>query len=128
MSRTTRLLVLLTAVGLAVTGAACSGEDRASAEGPGDDATARTGEAAVRLATAEFNVEGMTCGGCALATEMSVKKLEGVASADAEYDEATDEGRCTVEYDPSVVSTDRIAAAIRDAGFTPTLTGTAGGD
>lgn len=78
----------------------------------------------VRLATAAFSVEGMTCGGCAIATEISVKKLEGVSSADASYDEESGEGRCDVEYDPARVDTDAIAEAIRNAGFEPTLQAT----
>lgn len=103
--------------------------------GCGGDAPDPAGEAeravpeaaAARLATAEFGVDGMTCGGCALATEMSVRKLDGVASADAEYDAETGEGRCTVEYDPAAVSPEAIAEAIRKAGFRPTLRGTTEG-
>ena len=109
--------LLLAACGDAADGAAGSADSRA---GTGDSGSSPA------LATATFDVEGMTCGGCALATEMSVKKLDGVASADAEYDEATGEGRCTVEYDPSAVDTDAIAAAIEEAGFTPTLESTGG--
>lgn len=129
--QTTRTLLAATAaLGLGLAGAACSGEadaGTASADAPqaresagseGPDAADAT---PAGLATAEFEVDGMTCGGCALATEMAVKKLEGVESADADYDEAADQGSCTVEFDPSVVDTDRIAAAIRDAGFEPRL-------
>lgn len=127
---TKKLLVAAAGLALALTGAACSGDaggSEASADAREARPTARaegsggTTASPVRLATAEFDVEGMTCGGCALATEMAVKKLDGVASADAEYDEANDEGRCTVVYDPSTVGTDRIAAAIEEAGFTPSL-------
>lgn len=91
-------------------------------DGPGAGSSARHGEAAPgQLAVAEFAVEGMTCGGCAIATEMAVKELDGVISADAEYDEATGSGRCTVEYDPRRVDPGRIMAAIRKAGFDPRL-------
>ncbi|NIP57547.1 MAG: hypothetical protein GWM92_07880 [Gemmatimonadetes bacterium] len=76
---------------------------------------------ASRLATIEFDVEGMTCAGCAIATEISVRKLDGVTSVDAGYDEESGAGRCSVVHDPDVVSTDEIARAIRDAGFEPTL-------
>lgn len=76
---------------------------------------------AARLATVEFDVEGMTCAGCAIATEISVRKLAGVASVDASYDDGTGAGRCVVQHDPAVVSTDEIVEAIRDAGFEPTL-------
>lgn len=124
------LLAATAAVGMAVAGAACSGGPDGSAEAtqaqearsqiPNAEAPS-TRETAGELATAEFRVEGMTCGGCAIATEMAVKKLDGVESADAEYDEATGEGRCSVTYDPSVVSTDQIGGAIEEAGFTPGL-------
>lgn len=109
----------LLALGVAAGVGACGG-DRA-------DAAGRVAEdAPVQLATAEFDVEGMTCGGCALATEVALKKLDGVAGADARYDERTGEGRCTVEYDPARVGTDRMMAAIRDLGYGPTLLETDG--
>lgn len=124
-------LALAAALALALTGAACSGENGGGRDAATDGQEERAAAGAERpqaadaapagLATAEFDVEGMTCGGCALATEMAVKKLDGVASADAQYDEATGEGRCTVEYDPDRVTTDQIAAAIEEAGFTPAL-------
>jgi copper chaperone CopZ len=132
-TRPVRKALLAAAAGLALvlSGTACSG-DVAESEGvrdvPAEETAARTEGAktadasTANLATAKFDVEGMTCGGCALATEMSVKKLDGVSSADASYDESTGEGRCTVEYDPSTVGTEQIASAIEKAGFTPTLT------
>lgn len=112
------------ATALALAGAACSG---------GSDTASRTNEAGasreedVQLATAEFRVEGMTCGGCAMATEMAVEKLDGVESAEAEYLGEEEDGRCTVTYDPAVVSTDGIAAAIEGAGFEPSLAHTSSG-
>lgn len=125
-------MISLAAAGLV--GAACGqGSDGGPAGGSPDAAavgretsrpespTPFQGGAPADLAVAEFGVEGMTCGGCALATEMAVRKLDGVASADAEYDDTTGEGSCTVEYDPSVLGTDRIARAIREAGFEPRL-------
>ena len=123
------LLAVAAAFALGLTGAACSGEDGTaqSADDPktqtttGMERTEGAGTPPARLATAEFRVNGMTCGGCALATEMAVKKLDGVRSADASYDEATGEGRCTVEYDPDRVTTERISTAIEEAGFTPSL-------
>ena len=44
---------------------------------------------------AQFNVQGMSCGGCAERTRKSVNTVPGVASAD--FDHAT--GRATVSYD-----------------------------
>lgn len=99
---------------------ACGGEadrpDGSPQEDPAADAPA-----AAQLSVAEFAVDGMTCGGCALATEMAVKELDGVISVDAEYDEATGSGRCTVEYDRRRVDPGRMMAAIRKAGFDPRL-------
>jgi copper chaperone CopZ len=106
-----RLAPRIGILALGLLAAGCSAE--------GGDTAGRSGSS--ELAVAEFTVEGMTCGGCALATEMAVMKLEGVASADASYDEATGEGSCTVEYDPSSVAPDRIVDAIRGAGFEPRL-------
>lgn len=123
------MMIALAAVGLA--GGACGeGSDGPAERSPdaaaahrdttrAKAATAAQGPAQAELAVAEFAVEGMTCGGCALATEMAVRKLDGVTSADADYDESTGEGSCTVTYDPSVVTPDRIARAIRGAGFEP---------
>lgn len=97
----------------------------AGACGTGDGATTdrdeRDGRTPARLATAEFDVEGMTCAGCALATETALRRLDGVATADARYDERTENGRCTVEYDPERVDPEQMMAAIRELGYEPTL-------
>lgn len=108
--RRTHLLVGMLTLTLAF--AACSAE-----AGHEADRGASSGD----LAVAEFAVDGMTCGGCALATEVAVRKLDGVTSADASYDEESGAGRCTVEYDPATVTPERIAEAIRGAGFQPRL-------
>lgn len=115
--------VVAVLIGAGAVFAGCGGEARdASAEAP----SAAPGGGTARLATAEFSVDGMTCGGCAIATEISVRKLDGVSSVDATFDEATGEGRCSVEYDPEAVGTGAIADAIRNAGFQPTLDRTNG--
>lgn len=119
------LVTAMATFALAVSGTACSSGADTSAESTRQSRETQT--AGPELATAEFRVKGMTCGGCAVATEMSVEKLDGVESADAEYDEATGEGRCSVTYDPSVVSTDQIDGAIEEAGFTPSLVHTSSG-
>lgn len=112
-------IALLVGVGAVLVG--CGGEAGDAAAGDGDQASDTE---TARLVTADFSVDGMTCGGCALATEISVRKLDGVSSVDASYDEEADEGSCSVRYDPEVVGTDAIAQAIRDAGFEPTLSTT----
>lgn len=97
--------------------AACGGSKERAAD-------ARTAEEAselpAELVVAEFDVDGMTCGGCALATEFALKKLDGVVAADASFDEATGDGRCTVKYDPGLVSPEQMVIAISDVGFTAT--------
>lgn len=106
------LLVFL----LVVLGAACGG--RGGQATPDEDAPEAQ---PARLATAEFEVQGMTCGGCALAAEVALRKLDGVASADARYDRKTGEGRCTVRYDAGRVRPEQLAGAIEALGFRPTL-------
>lgn len=116
-------LTVLAAAGLLL--AACGGgggEAAMTEDSPAGE------EPAAELATARFRVDGMTCGGCALATEMAVGKLDGVEDVEASYDDETEEGRCTVEYDASRVTTEEIAGAIREAGFEPTLQGREGAD
>lgn len=75
------------------------------------------------LVTARFSVDGMTCGGCAVATEMAVKRVEGVRSVTASLGENGAAGNATVQYDAKLADTEGIAAAIRKAGFTPSLEG-----
>lgn len=99
----------------------CGGDAQEVRNASGQEAPATRSAETARPATAEFSVEGMTCGGCVIATEMSVKKLDGIRSVDASYDEDTGVGRATVEYDADLVGTEAIAEAIRGAGFEPTL-------
>lgn len=75
----------------------------------------------VQLATACFSVEGMTCGGCALATKMSLTRVEGVSSVTVDLGEDGSPGTARVEYDPTRSDLEAIAEAIRKAGFTPSL-------
>ncbi len=111
------LLVLGLALALVASAAACgASEERAADARPAEEAA----ELPAELVVAEFDVDGMTCGGCALATEFALKKLDGVVAADASFDEATGEGRCTVKYDPGVVSPEQMVIAITDVGFTAT--------
>lgn len=107
------------AVIILVAGAALAG----CGAGAGDSQQGTAAVEGAELATAQFSVEGMTCGGCVLAAEMAVKRVDGVRSVAAHFDEDTHEGRATVEYDPEVAGTEAIAAAIRKAGFTPSLEG-----
>jgi len=111
------LPVLALALALVASAAACgASEERAANARPAEEAS----ELSAELVIAEFDVDGMTCGGCALATEFALKKLDGVEAADASFDEATGEGRATVKYDPGLVSPEQMVIAISDVGFTAT--------
>jgi copper chaperone CopZ len=65
--------------------------------------------------THRFGVTGMTCGGCERALRRAVGQLPGVQSVVASHGESA----ATVTYDEAVVTPEAIAAAIRDAGYTP---------
>ncbi|HET7275869.1 MAG TPA: cation transporter [Longimicrobiaceae bacterium] len=68
------------------------------------------------FARVEFAVEGMTCGGCEIGTRMALEKLDGVEDAGASYEDS----RAWAFYDPSKVTPERMMAAIRELGYTPT--------
>lgn len=108
--------ILVGLFALAATAGACGTRDDATTE-----RDERNGRPPTHLATAEFDVKGMTCAGCALATETALRRLDGVADADVQYDERTDNGRCTVEYDPERVDPEQMMAAVRELGYDPTL-------
>lgn len=124
MSMSTKSFLTVAAlVGLGAVCPACGGGAGASSSSAAASETGAAPAAAssARLATATYRVDGMTCGGCALATKIAVRKLDGVASVDAGYDDATGEGRAEVRYDPAAVNPGAIAAAIERAGFHPSL-------
>jgi copper chaperone CopZ len=61
-----------------------------------------------------LKTDGMHCSSCSMLIEMTVQDLPGVASVKADYAKGT----TSVEFDPALVSVDRIAAAIVEAGYT----------
>jgi P-type Cu+ transporter len=67
----------------------------------------------VATAKAELPITGMTCANCALTIERTLKRLDGVVSANVNL--ASE--RASVEYLPGVVSLKAIQQAIRDAGY-----------
>lgn len=69
------------------------------------------------LKTITFSVEGMTCGGCAIATRTVLKRLDGVKTAKVSYETK----RAVVTYDASKVTVQQMIAAIGKAGFTATV-------
>lgn len=72
----------------------------------------------VRLATAKFRVEGMTCEGCATGLRATLAKLPDVASVEVDYPTKT----AMVRYDgdgPRVA--DQVVEAVKAAGYAATL-------
>lgn len=66
-----------------------------------------------RLITDTFVITGMTCGGCEVGVEIALRRLDGVRSAEASYDDGT----ATVSYDAERVTPDQIVAAIEKLGY-----------
>jgi heavy metal translocating P-type ATPase len=71
----------------------------------------------VAAETAEFAVEGMTCASCVGRIERAVGAVPGVVRASVNL--STE--RAEVAYLPGQVSTDRVIAAIREAGYVARL-------
>ncbi|MEO5580421.1 MAG: metal-binding (seleno)protein [Gemmatimonadaceae bacterium] len=67
--------------------------------------------------TAILNVEGMTCGGCVLGVRKVLSRLAGVSKAEVSYEKR----RAVVTYDPAVVTTTQMIAAIKTLGYTATV-------
>ncbi|MFZ5625280.1 MAG: heavy-metal-associated domain-containing protein, partial [Gemmatimonadota bacterium] len=64
-----------------------------------------------------FHVEGMTCGGCAVATRKVLARLPGVTHADVSYEQQ----RAVVTYDPAKVNPAQMIAAIETLDYTARL-------
>ncbi len=73
----------------------------------------------VATARAELPITGMTCANCSMTVERTLKRLDGVVSANVNL--ASE--RASVEYLPGVVSLAAIQQAIRDAGYDVIVTG-----
>lgn len=125
MRRTIPCALLLGVLGVLPLTAGCADERQpanASAEGTQSTGAASSAdEAPTQLVRADFDVEGMDCGGCVIGTRAALKKLPGVEQADASYDEATGEGGAWALYDPNRVTPERMMESIRELGYTPTL-------
>jgi len=62
---------------------------------------------------AEFNVQGMTCGGCERSVQNALTSHKGVVTAKADRVS----GKVAVEFDPALIQQDALAKAITAAGF-----------
>ena len=67
--------------------------------------------------TLTLHIEGMTCGGCTLATRKVLEKLDGVTKAEVSYEQK----RAVVTYDPSKVTVEQMIAAIATLKYKATL-------
>ena len=73
------------------------------------------GEAKPPQGSATIGVGGMHCAACVGAVERALKKVEGVA--DARVNLASE--KATIEFDPGLVTLERLERAITDAGYEP---------
>ena len=61
----------------------------------------------------ELHIEGMHCGACAVGIQMLTSQLDGVKSAEVDY-----EGKKgSFEFDPAKTSKDAIVKAIAELGY-----------
>ena len=72
---------------------------------------------AVALDTVTLHIEGMTCGGCTLATRKVLERLDGVAKADVSYEHK----RAVVTFDPAKVTVEQMIAAVATLEYTATV-------
>lgn len=69
--------------------------------------------AATHVKKVSLDVKGMTCTGCQYNIENSLKKVDGVIQAKADYTKA----KAEVEYDPETTNVDKLVAAVNDLGY-----------
>ena len=69
------------------------------------------------LDTVVLHVEGMTCGGCTLATRKVLERLTGVTVAEVSYEQR----RAVVTYDPRMVTVAQMIAAVATLKYTATV-------
>ena len=80
-------------------------------------ALARNALALDTLTQVTLHVEGMTCGGCTIATRKVLTRLPGVARADVSYEQK----QAVVTYDPAKVTPAQMIAAVKTLNYTATL-------
>ncbi len=69
------------------------------------------------LSQVTLHVEGMTCGGCTLATRKVLLRLPGVERADVSYERK----QAVVTYDPAKVTPAQMIAAVKTLNYTATV-------
>ncbi len=63
------------------------------------------------MKTIQYNLEGMTCGGCVNSVQRVLSNLEGVEGSKVEI------GKVLVTFDPSAISQTAIQEALSKTGF-----------
>ena len=71
---------------------------------------AQTVAASADSATVRLRIEGMTCGGCAISARALLRRMEGVETADVNYEE----GIAVVTYDSSTVTPQDMIDALHE--------------
>jgi copper chaperone CopZ len=79
---------------------------------------------AEQAAKATLAIEGMTCGGCATAVKLQLKRTAGVTAYEVSYETK----RADVTYDPAVTNPTKIAASVAETGFQVSVVPAGGGD
>lgn len=67
--------------------------------------------------TVTLRIQGMTCGGCAIAARRVLGRLDGVTKAEVNYETQ----RAVVTYDPDRVTVEQLIAAVKRLGYAATL-------
>jgi copper chaperone CopZ len=99
--RTSRVVVLILAVTLALAAATWTSQAQKSTD-------------KVQIAQVTFKVEGMTCAGCEAGVKLAAKAINGVQDAKASFKNGTAE----ITYDPTKTTPDAIAKIITErSGF-----------
>lgn len=65
------------------------------------------------IQTVVLYVKGMTCNHCVMSIQKGVGEVKGVKKVDV----SLEEGKATVEFNPSETSVDAIKIAIEDVGY-----------
>lgn len=82
----------------------------AAASNPAEAIAMQAVDAAADTSTVRLRIEGMTCGGCAVSARIVLQRVEGVTSAEVDYEKKL----AVVTYDDSRVSPERLITVLRE--------------
>ncbi len=71
-----------------------------------------------------LSIQGMTCGGCAAAVKIQLKRTEGVTA----YEVSLEKAEAQVTYDPAKTTPERIAESVSKTGFEASVKESTGDD